>query len=84
MTELQLIRTKTLLDVLDAAVGLMSDAVLHAMVCARLGEKITLAEWQTIRDHAERERWITGVRSQFTDGFRWKITDAGRVARSEM
>lgn len=84
MTEQQLIRTKTMLDVLDTAVGLIADAALHAMIATRLGEKITLAEWQSLRDHAERERWIAGVRSQFTDSFRWKITDAGRVARSEM
>lgn len=84
MSETQLIRTQTMLDVLGTAAGLMSDPVLHAMMCARLGEKITLSEFEALRAHAERERWITGVRSQFTDQMRWKITDSGRVARSEM
>lgn len=84
MSETQLIRTKTMLEVLDTAAGLMSDPVLHAMVAARLGDKIPLAEFEAVRAHAERQRWIAGVRNQYSDQMRWKITDQGRLAFGEM
>lgn len=84
MTETELIRMKTLLEILSGAVGLMADAVLHATVQARLGERITLAEFELLRSRAERERWISGVKSRFTESFRWQITDEGRAALAQM
>ena len=84
MTDAQLMQTKFLLQVLNNAIGLVADAALHAQVRIKSGVDLTIADYNLLRDHAERERWITGVASKFTGSPRWQITDEGRAALAQM
>ena len=74
---------KAMLQVLNDADGQMIESIIHAEVNLKCGEHVPLAELNSILQLADREGWLTGVKSKFR-GKLWNINDAGRAALLEM
>lgn len=84
MTTREIKICKAILDSLHDVDGMqMVEPVLHADAQGRLGEKLSLAEFEAALAVCDSRRWLTGVKGKFL-GRKWNINDAGEAARLEM
>ncbi|HWY75900.1 MAG TPA: hypothetical protein VN281_09805 [Verrucomicrobiae bacterium] len=74
---------KTLLEALSDREGLCSETVIHGMIVIKLGERVTLNEFEEALRFCDSQRWLTSLRSELNT-LLWKINSNGRAALSEL